>query len=233
MERGPASAQVPGSSRVEGCWRSGFRRGRGDRRGGSSPFQQLSRSLGWGGGWLQPGRWWWRRWKGGSGRCGSGRRSLDLSRYRCLDFGGRLWLKRVVRQLRTGCRQRQEGHKKGDQRQNLDRKRRPLQVVSNPDRKATVLTPRQQADYLGGVVVGHLLYVVHRAAGERAGQDHDACARHAQRGGAEVGRASKAAGDDADRGSSCGFGYDRVVETPRRAAASIGDGVDDGIAIPE
>ena len=92
---------------------------------------------------------------------------------------------------------------------------------------------RQEGDYLGGVVLGHLLDVLGGAAGQGAGEDYDAGAGHAEGGSAQVGRAGEAAGDDADRGNATGFGYDCVVETPRRATASIGDGVDDGVALLE
>ena len=42
----------------------------------------------------------------------------------------------------------------------------------------------QQGDDLGGVVVGHLFYIVGGAAGKGAGEDDDAGAGHTQRGGA-------------------------------------------------
>ena len=79
--------------------------------------------------------------------------------------------------------------------------------------------------------MGHLLHGVGWAAGKGAGEDDDADAGHAEGGGPEVGRAGEAAGDDANRRDSCGFGYYRVVETPRRAGASIGNGMDDGVAL--
>ena len=58
----------------------------------------------------------------------------------------------------------------------------------------TALSSRQEADDFRGEIVGHLLYIVDRAAGEGAGQDDDADAGHAQRGGAGMGSAGEAAG---------------------------------------
>ena len=104
-------------------------------------------------------------------------------------------------------------------------------MVSIPDRVTIVLVASQQADDFGGVFVGHLLDVVNVTAGQRAGEHDDTDAGHAEGGGPCVSCSGEAAGDYADRGNTPGLGYDRVVETPRSAGASISDGVDDGVAL--
>src|SRR6266850_509411 len=48
--------------------------------------------------------------------------------------------------------------------------------------------------------------------------------------GPDARRLGKRLGNHGDRGAAPLLGFDAVVETPRRAGPSIGDGVDDGIA---
>lgn len=91
----------------------------------------------------------------------------------------------------------------------------------------------EQGGDLGGVVVGHLAHGGWGLAGEGAGQGDDAGGGHTEGGGAGLGGAGEAGGDDAYRGGAAGFGDYRVVETPRCAGASIGDGVNYGVALGE
>ena len=82
------------------------------------------------------------------------------------------------------------------------------------------------AYYLGGEIVGHLLDFIDGAHRQRTWDDDDARAGHAQRGDPGIGRAGEGAGYNADGRNTLAFGCYCVVETPRRAGASIGNPVD-------
>jgi hypothetical protein len=78
--------------------------------------------------------------------------------------------------------------------------------------------------------VGHLLHLFNRPDGQWTGDDNDACAWHAKRGYPSMGGPSEGTGDDAHGRNALRFGYYCVVETPRRAGASIRDSVNHGVA---
>ena len=92
------------------------------------------------------------------------------------------------------------------------------------------LTSGEVTDDLWGEVAGHLLHVVDGADGQGAGYDDYARSRHAERGYPGLGGPGEGTGDDANRRNAPGFGYHCVVETPRRAGASIGNAVDHRVA---
>ena len=87
------------------------------------------------------------------------------------------------------------------------------------------------ADDFLGVIMGHLLNIEFAPAGQRAGQNNDAHARHAQGVGSGVGRAGKGAGNHANGRETLLFGYYCVMETPRRAGPSISDPMHDGVTL--
>ena len=89
----------------------------------------------------------------------------------------------------------------------------------------------QQADDFCGEFVGQFMHPVHRAGGQRAGQNDDPRSGHSQRRGPGVRRPGEGAGYDADRGKAPGLGYYCVVETPRRAGTSICNAVNDGVTL--
>ena len=82
-----------------------------------------------------------------------------------------------------------------------------------------------------GIFARHTLNFFNAADCQRAGYYDDASLGHAEGGCPGVGRAGEGAGDDANRGDSLGFGGHCVVETPRRAGASIRYPVDYGITL--
>jgi len=79
--------------------------------------------------------------------------------------------------------------------------------------------------------MGQLMYPVNAARCQRTGQHNNARARHSQRGDPDLGGPGEGAGDYADRRDSSGLGYYCVVETPRRAGASIGNAVDHSVTL--
>ena len=90
---------------------------------------------------------------------------------------------------------------------------------------------RNEAYNLWGVVVGHLAHFVGTTSGQRARQDDDAGTRHTEKRRVGLSSPGERTGDYADRWHSSGFGYYCVVETPRRAGASISNSVDHHVAL--
>lgn len=89
----------------------------------------------------------------------------------------------------------------------------------------------QQSDNLRRVCMSQALHVGNATRGQRAGQHHHTHSGHAQRRRTGVRGLRKGAREDADRWHPAGFGHYGVVETPRRAGASIRNPVDNGIAL--
>ena len=83
----------------------------------------------------------------------------------------------------------------------------------------------QQSDNLRCEVLGHLLDFGDSAGSQWTGKHHYAGARHTQSRRPGMGGPDERAGDDANRWHAFGLCDYRVVETPRCAGASIGDGV--------
>ena len=79
--------------------------------------------------------------------------------------------------------------------------------------------------------MGQTLNVGDAAGGQWTGQHHQTDSGHAERCRAGVRGPGKGAGEDADGWHAARFGHYRVVETPRRAGASIRNTVDDGITL--
>ena len=89
----------------------------------------------------------------------------------------------------------------------------------------------EQTHDLWGELAGHLLDFRDGAGCQGAGQHHDADAGHSQGRGPGKGSPGEGAGYDANGRHALGFGHHCVVETPRRAGASICDGVNHHVAV--
>lgn len=79
--------------------------------------------------------------------------------------------------------------------------------------------------------MGQMLDVSDATGGQWTGQHYQTDSGHAERCCAGVRGPGKGAGEDADGWHAARFGHYRVVETPRRAGASISNTVDNGITL--